>query len=40
MEHSNSPLINTYNSPQYKKLKTTVYCLNIIELLTVFRVEK
>lgn len=29
MEHSDGPLINTCNPPQYKKLKTTEYCLNI-----------
>lgn len=29
MEHFNGPLTNTCNSPQYKKLKTTEYCLNI-----------
>lgn len=29
MEHSDGPLINTCNPPQYKKLKTAEYCLNI-----------
>jgi len=29
MEHSDGPLINICNSPQYKKFKTTEYCLNI-----------
>lgn len=29
LEHSDSPLINTCTPPQYKKLKTTEYCVNI-----------
>jgi len=29
MEHSDGPLINICNPPQYKKFKTTEYCLNI-----------
>lgn len=29
MEHSDGPLISTCHPPQYKKFKTTEYCLNI-----------